>query len=678
MASTVGVLIMDTLYSANPKDLVLKINTGDGDAAVVMGLLCLSGLGGKQDLDQASSYFVKAKQLGAKDADVLIAYINECNGRMNKAIDAYVGKEPLRKKGNPIAGILRKRFKKVSTERKRLRKLITEYGLPECPMDTSLTNLLESLESGKKSLSDVCSILSSCDDSEHWCEDTAWLFYEEGEWELAGIWMKKSHSDEKWLSVIQDKIRKEISVTPEAVEIEGSSLLGRKLAFNVLSESGASHESIKRALTEWGQECNQIRKEQCRLEEEKCKKEEQERARQERLKKAKEPLKKESKPAEKPKETSRIDYHNLFDKGLFWFEESITLKDEAILPFLDRISIDAKKGDAKAKVLLGYHMYLQEEYSSALSFYNEASSVLQKKGTDNVAVAGLLFDMALVFSRLGNRMNAVDRFENCLKLLDESKEDSSEEKAMTYYHMSWARFWMGHTRIGLECLNNALSLLEKNKAKHALGIGIVYDCLAYWNSYPSSYDDALKYHIKALEAYNTCNDGPVKSAKLLECHNSIGRDYYLLKNYPKAAEFFKFASNQSRVNQMNEIGSYDENSCKVKCTFDQVRINKNTVSFFFRFDSVFNNTEKLVAEGSCLGNSSFKRIRNNKASFSVPENLIRSHKYFTFYVDIYRFFGKKLEEKDDLDLFQMGRVHFDFSRKRAFLFWGSVRSVSRE
>ena len=594
------------LFAVSPEDLVLRINNGDGEAALSMGLMCLSGLGNKQDIDQASSYFVKAKQLGAKNADVLIAYVYECNGRMTKAIDTYVGKELVGKKNESIANIISKRFKKVSIERKKLQKLISEYGLPECPMDTSLTNLLESLESGKKSLSDACSILSSYDDSEHWCEDTAWLYYEEGEWELANFWMKKSLTDEKWLSIIQDKLRKDIAVSPEAVEIEGSSLLGRKLALNVLSENGASsQESIKKALTVWGQECKRIRKEQIRLEEERRKKEAEEKARQERLKKEaeekalQERLKKEAeerakkeetnqkkkekdtqpkvpKPSEKPQKAAPIDYHQLFDKGLFWFEESITLNDEAILPFLDRISIDAKKGDEKAMALLGYHMYLKEDYSSALSLYYDAYPVLQKKGSDSVAIAGLLFDIAQVLSHQGKRMNAVDSFENCLKALDESKEDTSEEKAMVFYHMSWARYWMGHTRIGTECLNKALSLLEKNKAKHALGIGIIYDRLAYWNSCPSSYDDALKYHTKALEAYSQCSDGPVKFAKLLECNNSIGRDYYLLKNYSKAAEYFKLASNKLRVNQMNEIGSYDK---KCESTRIQLAFSLNLIPF---------------------------------------------------------------------------------------------------
>lgn len=664
------------LYTATPEDLILRVKTGDGEAAMQMGLICLSGLGVKQNLSQASSFFAEAKHLGVKNADLFIAYIHECNDLMVKAIETYVGKEISNKKDDSVVERIGRRFKAVCSERKKLSKILKDYGLPECPLNTSLNNLLESLESGRNTLPDICSILSSHVDGEHWCEDTALLYYEEGEWELAHFWMKKSHADEKCLSFIQDKLRKETTGTLEAVEIEGASLLGRKLSINILSEKGASSDKgIKSSLADWGKACNQIRKEQIRLEEERRKKEAEEKARQERLKKeAEERVKKEEadqknkekvsqpkapKPSEKPQKAAPTDYHQLFDKGLFWFEEFITLNDEAILPHLDRLSIDAKKGDEKAMVLLGYHMYLQEDYSSALSFYYDAYSALQKKGSDSVAVAGLLFDIAQVLSHQGKRMNAVDSFDNCLKKLDESKEDTSEEKAMTYFHMGWARSWMGHTRIGLECLNNALSLLEKNKAKHALGIGIIYDRLAYWNS---SYKDALKYHLKALEAYQISSDGPVRFAKILDCNNSIGRDYYLLKNYSKAAEYFKLASNKLRVNQMEEIGSYDEKSSKVKCSFEQVRINKNTVSFFFKFDSLFNNTDKLVAEGSCLGDSSFKRIRNNKASFSVQEYRIRSNKYFTFYVDIYRFFGKKLEEKDDLDLFQLGRVQFDFSR----------------
>ncbi len=307
-----------TLFSVNPEDLIIKITAGDSDAAVMMGLLWLTGLRGKQDLDQACSYLVKAKQLGAKNADVLIAYVFECNGRMTEAIDTYVGKEPQRKKDGPIVGVLRQRFERVGEERKRLQEIISEYGLPKCPMNTSLNSLLESLDSGSKSLSDICSILSYCDDTEHWCEDTAWLFFEEEEWELAKIWMKKSHEDEKWLFIIQDKLKRKIVTTPEVVEIEGPSLLGRKLSSLVFPENEeASQVSFKQALNKWGQECKQIRDNQCRLEEE-------ERALQERLmKEAEEKAKKEAEEAARnedmrknsvgPEREGAISNNNLID-----------------------------------------------------------------------------------------------------------------------------------------------------------------------------------------------------------------------------------------------------------------------------------------------------------------------------------------------------------------------------
>ena len=92
---------------------------------------------------------------------------------------------------------------------------------------------------------------------------------------------------------------------------------------------------------------------------------------------------------------------------------------------------------------------------------------------------------------------------------------------------------------------------------------------------------------------------------------------------------------------------------------------------------MFNNTDKLVAVGSCWGKTICKRIHNNKVSFSFPESSIRANKYFTVRIEIHRFFGKELEEKDDLNLFELKSVNFDFSRKRAFLFWGGVSSVTR-
>ena len=115
------------LFTASPEDLVLRIKTGDSKAALQMGLLFLSGLGVKQDLDQANSYFAKAKQLGEKNMDVFIAYIYECKDRMLKAVDTYVD-ERISKK-NDQSNVLRitRRFEKVNTERKNLLKILPEY-----------------------------------------------------------------------------------------------------------------------------------------------------------------------------------------------------------------------------------------------------------------------------------------------------------------------------------------------------------------------------------------------------------------------------------------------------------------------------------------------------------------------------------------------------------------------
>ena len=701
------------LFATSPEDLELRIKTGDGEAAMQMGLICLSGLGVKQNLSQANSYFAEAKQLGVINADLFIAYIHECNEQMIKAIETYAGKETPNKKGDSVIERIGRRFKTVCSERKKLSKILKDYGLPECPLNTSLNSLLEDLASGRNTLPDICSILSSHVDGEHWCEDTALLYYEEGEWELANFWMKKSHADEKCLSLIQDKLRNETTGMLEAVEIEGASLLGRKLSINILSENGASSDkSIKRSLADWGKACNQIKKEQIRLEEERRKKEAEEKARQERLKKEaeekarQERLKKEAeerakneeaiqkkkgkdtppkapKTSEKPQKVAPIDYHQLFNKGLFWFEESLTLRDEAILPYMDIISRDVKKRDVKAITLKGYHFYLQQDYGKALTLYQDALSALQKNASTNdaIAEAGLCFDIAQVLLQQGSTMTALGSFENCLKILDKSNGDTSEEKAMVYYHMGRVRNGMGHTRIRLECLNSALSILEKDRTKHALGIGIIYDQLALWNSQPSSYNDALKFHFKALKSFQLLEEGTLKSSKIIECNDHIGGVYYLLGDYPKALEYYSLAKNKRRINQLSEIVNYGEKDKKVKCSYDRSSVYYSNVEFTFSFDSAFNDSSKLVAKCYFLYQGidiPIKRIKNNKVTFSIPEYPIRQNKYFTLEIEIYRLFKSKIEDADKLDYYLLDSKKFNFSRQRRFFFFGRVESVSRE
>lgn len=297
-----------TLLYSSPEDLVLRIKTGDSESAMLMGLICLSGLGIKQNLDQAGSFFAKAKQLGATNADVFIAYIHECNDRMIKAIETYVEKGPSGKKDDSVAERIGQRFAAVCSERKKLSKFLSDYGLPECPFCTSLNNLLDDLDSGRKSLTDICSIISLTESNDRWCHDTAWLLFEEGSDELASMWLKKSHPDpeDELLKLLRIKSQEHTLFDADAIEIRGDSLLGKRLVIKILPDSlFISGDSIKKALSEWSRECN-LRKqsyleEQRHLEEERQRRieEEQRKAEVERRRKEEEARRKAEEEARK-------------------------------------------------------------------------------------------------------------------------------------------------------------------------------------------------------------------------------------------------------------------------------------------------------------------------------------------------------------------------------------------
>ena len=283
------------LYYAVPEELVLRTKAGDSDAAFLMGLMCLSGIGVEQNLTNASSYFIKAKQLGAKNTEVFLAYINECHDKMIAAIDTYVGKESSAKDSRNITDKIEDRFKRVKSERKRLATVLNEYGLPDCPFDTALNDLMNELDSKKRSLSDVCSIVSLSDDNEAWCRDTAQLLFEEGQDGLAGMWLNKTHPDpdDELLDTLKKAFEKRLSENVVIVDLEGDSLLKEYAHIRILPESTfSSKDRIRKALAEWSI-ASQNRKEkhleeQRRLEEERQRKIEEERRKAEEERKRKE------------------------------------------------------------------------------------------------------------------------------------------------------------------------------------------------------------------------------------------------------------------------------------------------------------------------------------------------------------------------------------------------------
>lgn len=301
-----------TIFSSSPEDLVLRIKTGDSEAAFLMGLLCLSGLGVKQNLDQAGGYFAKAKQLGNENADVFMAYIHECNDRMVKAVDTYVGKDSFDSNKSKTS-IISKRFNKVKTERTNLLEIIRQYGLLNCPLNTSLNTLLEDLEQGCRSLSDVCSIIALSEVNEHWCYDTAGLLYEDGDKGLAKMWLKKCHleSEDALLKQVSDNSQGSKRNELSPIEIKGSSLLGAGVAIKILPENLFESNGIKNALADWSRECNRKKQdlidEQRRLEEEAKRKAEEARrkAEEERRRAEEERIRKEAEERRKAEEAKR-------------------------------------------------------------------------------------------------------------------------------------------------------------------------------------------------------------------------------------------------------------------------------------------------------------------------------------------------------------------------------------
>lgn len=293
------------LYTKSPEDLILRVKAGDDEAAMEMGLICLTGLGIRQDLSQAGSYFAKAKQLGAKNADLFIAYIHECNDRMIKAIETYVGEENSNKKDNSVAKRIDSHLKAVCSERKKLPKILNDYGLPECPLYTSLNNLLEDFDSGRRSLTDISSIISLSDTDEQWCYDTAWLQFEEGNDGLASMWLKKSHPDpeDELSKILRNQSKERTIYNAEAIDIKGNSLLNKRLNIKILPEAlFTSDGTIIKALSEWSRECN-LRK-QSYLEEQRHLEEERQRKIKEEQSKAEEEKRRAEEEARKRAEES--------------------------------------------------------------------------------------------------------------------------------------------------------------------------------------------------------------------------------------------------------------------------------------------------------------------------------------------------------------------------------------
>jgi len=230
-------------YVTNIKDLVIQVLTngseimakaesGDALSCFQMGMIHLLGIGTPIDFKKAIQYFENQSLADDDDANRMLGFIAECEGRYSQAFNYY---SKAGKKNRPYVN-------KVFEERSIFLEYLKEFGLSGTVLNKEITSVLNECISGgldaKSRLAFIC-------EDEATCLEVAQAEYDKGDFSSAMYWLlrgKVAKNNSLFIAVETElsnarKLIKESKLI-EVIELEGDSLLA-------VTTTGTPYDDIK-------------------------------------------------------------------------------------------------------------------------------------------------------------------------------------------------------------------------------------------------------------------------------------------------------------------------------------------------------------------------------------------------------------------------------------------------
>lgn len=244
-------LVIQTLMKGS--EIKAKAKTGDALSCFQMGMIHLLGVDTPIDFKKASQYFENQSLADDDDANRMLGFIAECEGRYSQAFSYYskAGKE-----NRPYVN-------KVFEERSYFLEYLKEFGLSGTVLNKEITSVLNECISGgldaKSRLAFIC-------EDEATCLEVAQAEYDKGDFSSAMYWLlrgKVTKNNSLFIAVETElsNARKLImeSKLIEVIEIEGSSLLAVKRRKTPYDDIKAKCEvASAECINNWHEKTSQI------------------------------------------------------------------------------------------------------------------------------------------------------------------------------------------------------------------------------------------------------------------------------------------------------------------------------------------------------------------------------------------------------------------------------------
>lgn len=192
----------------------------------------------------------------------------------------------------------------------------------------------------------------------------------------------------------------------------------------------------------------------------------------------------------------------------------------------------SKKLISGASYIVGLSYYYQNQYDSALTYYNRSLDIRQELGDDQ-GIADLYNVIGLIYEEYGDNSKTLEYFQKSLKTSLNCNYKNGESKTLTNLGLLYWK--LGSYDLALENFFKALNIHENLDDQYGIAssyenIGIIYCSL-------SRYNDALEYYMKSYKIRQELGNLYDISFSLA----NIGVVFKNIEKYDKALEYFQQA-----------------------------------------------------------------------------------------------------------------------------------------
>lgn len=220
-------------FMTNGKEIESKAEKGDSESCFQMGMSHLLGINSAIDFKKAAQYFGDKSLADDQDANRLLGFIAECEGKFGVAFQYYakVGKST------------RSYLQKVYEERGNLQSYLKKLNLPDTCLNKEITTLLnEYIKDGKTKADSCIKIAVICDD-EITCLEAGQSLMNEGEMLSAKRWLLKGNiakTNELFIAIenklLDTKETLKLPNTLQVIDVNGDSLLDNSILSSSINE----------------------------------------------------------------------------------------------------------------------------------------------------------------------------------------------------------------------------------------------------------------------------------------------------------------------------------------------------------------------------------------------------------------------------------------------------------